>query len=265
VSHRVRGVALGAVALVAAIVVAIVVSGGRPLAPLPSPRAPIAPDLAVEPLVDFLSATSEDFSTQVLRFSATVINVGPGPLIVRAERSSSGDSRWRVAQWFTEADGGDDSARDTGANLVFGGHGHDHWHIAFGASYRLFDASGGELRSQTKAGFCFFDQVLARPTLAGPDPTPMYDTQGCGTQGSTSVVMGMTPGWSDPYFWQLDDQTVDITGLPDGRYRVTATADPDGWLTETDETNNETWAEIEIGSLPDLLRSVEVVSSAPAP
>jgi hypothetical protein len=263
VSHRVRGVALGAVALVGAIVVAIFVSGGRPLAPLPSPVAPTLPDLAVVPLADFLTGTDEE-GNQVLRFSATVINIGPGPLIVRADRQNASDARWRVAQWFEEP-GGTETARETGANLVFGGHGHDHWHIAYGASYRLLDAAGGEQRSRTKAGFCFFDQVLARPELAGSRTDPVYPNDGCGTPGSTHVAMGISPGWSDPYFWQLADQSVDITGLPDGRYRLTAVADPDRWLDETDETNNETWVELTIGTGADLLRTVEVVGSAPEP
>ena len=75
--------------------------------------------------------------------------------------------------------------------------------------------------------------------------------------------MGMSVGWSDPYFWQLEDQSVDITGLADGGYRLTAVADPDGWLSEVDETNNETWVELQIGTQADGLRTVEVTASAP--
>ena len=75
----------------------------------------------------------------------------------------------------------------------------------------------------------------------------------------------MSVGWSDPYFWQLEDQSVAVTGLADGRYRLTADADPDNWLTETNEANNETWVVIALGTLPDGLRSVEVVESAPEP
>ncbi len=77
--------------------------------------------------------------------------------------------------------------------------------------------------------------------------------------------MGMSVGWSDPYFWQLEDQSVDITGFPDGRYRLTAVADPDGWLMESDETNNATTAVLEIGTTADGLRSVELVETDPAP
>jgi hypothetical protein len=262
-NHRIRGLALLAAAGVVIAAVAIVAIGERPLAPLPSPaRAPMLPDLAVLPLFDFLVGTDEE-GGQVLRFSTTIENIGPGPLMIRAERTTSGSPTWRVAQLFREADGSQ-SATLTAANLVFGGHGHDHWHIAFGASYHLLDAGGGEVRSQTKAGYCFFDQVVARPDLAGPSPSPGTAAGDCGEQGSVTVRMGLSPGWSDPYFWQLEDQTVDITGLSNGRYRVTATADPDGWLTEADETNNETWAEIELAGEIAGLRTVEVVDSAGA-
>lgn len=54
-------------------------------------------------------------------------------------------------QWFEEADG-EPSGRLTGANLVFGGHGHEHWHLKFGASYRLLSEAGRQLASQTRAG-----------------------------------------------------------------------------------------------------------------
>lgn len=41
-----------------------------------------------------------------------------------------------------------------------------------------------------------------------------------------------------------------------------AVADPDGWLSEVDETNNETWVELQIGTQADGLRTVEVTASA---
>lgn len=153
----------------------------------------------------------------------------------------------------------------TGANLVLGGHGHEHWHLKFGVSYRLLTEEGRELASQTKAGFCFFDQVAYDPELADAPSDGVFAVRSCGKDGDTSVEMGMSVGWSDPYFWQLADQSVTITGLADGRYRLTADADPDDWLTETDEANNGTWVVIDLGTQPDGLRTVEVIDSAPAP
>ena len=230
---------------------------------VPAPRSPNLPDLVSLPLADFLVGTDEE-GNEALRFSSTIANAGDGPLMIRAGRAFGWSERWRVVQWFDEPDG-EPSGTVTGANLVLGGHGHEHWHLKFGVSYRLFSEDGRELASQTKAGFCFFDQVASHPELAGAPAEGVFKVSGCGRDGDTSVEMGMSVGWSDPYFWQLEDQSVTITGLADGRYRLTADADPDNWLTETNEANNETWVVIALGTLPDGLRSVEIVESAPEP
>jgi hypothetical protein len=42
------------------------------------------------------------------------------------------------------------------------------------------------------------------------------------------------------------EQSIDITSVPDGQYRIREIADPFDWFEETDETNNETWVDIDI-------------------
>jgi hypothetical protein len=65
------------------------------------------------------------------------------------------------------------------------------------------------------------------------------------------VTMGHSRGWGDTYPWGLVGQYLDITGLPDGRYRLRVTADgnsadrSDRFL-DSDETNNSTWADLQI-------------------
>ena len=209
--------------------------------------------------------TDGDTGDENLRFTASIANVGEGVLRLEARRPNGSSEEWQVVQAFDEPDG-QASGVVTGANLVFGGHGHEHWHLKFGATYRLTaDGSDDELASQTKAGYCFFDHERL-PDAAVDAPTePVILPASCGDRGSTEVDMGMSVGWSDPYFWQLTDQSVDITGFPDGRYRLTAVADPDGWLMESDETNNTTVAILDIGTTADGLRSVELVETDPAP
>jgi hypothetical protein len=255
-------------ALLAAILVvgagAIFVAGGGWLhESVPTPRSPRLPDLVSLPLTDLLVASDEE-GNEALRFSSTIANVGDGPLLIRARRAFGWNDRWNVVQWFEETAGAQ-SGRLTGANLVLGGHGHEHWHIKFGASYRLLSEDHRQLASQTKAGFCFFDQVAHATDLPGAPSESVYSNELCGKDGATSVDMGMSVGWSDPYFWQLEDQAVVISGLANGRYRLVADADPDGWLTETDETNNGTWVVFDLGTQADGLRTVEVVESADAP
>ena len=60
----------------------------------------------------------------------------------------------------------------------------------------------------------------------------------------SALEMGLSPGWQDPYTWLLPDQRLDITGLPDGKYRLVAKADPNNWFRETDERNNVTWVDL---------------------
>lgn len=264
-SPRLRLVAL----LLAAVgVVAVAVVLTRPtvaFTPEP-PRAPVYPDLVTLPLYDFLVGTDGDTGAENLRFTASIANTGEGELRLDARRANGSDEQWQVVQSFDEPDG-QPSGVVTGANLTFGGHGHEHWHLKFGATYHLTAAdSDEELDSQTKAGYCFFDHDrLPDADDAVAPAEAVYLPATCGDRGSTEVTMGMSQGWSDPYFWQLEDQSVEVTGLPDGRYRLTATADPDDWLSESDETNNTTVAILDLGTTADGLRSVALVETAPEP
>ncbi len=102
-----------------------------------------------------------------------------------------------------------------------------------------------DLVDQSKAGYYFFDHVPLDPEPGVAPSDPIFATGSCGDRGSTSIMMGLGLRWSDPYQWYLEDQSVDVSGMPDGRYRLLAIADPDGWIQESDETNNETWVDLE--------------------
>jgi hypothetical protein len=259
---RVRFLSLFLLVAAVAIGAMILTRGNREAIVIPEPRAPIYPDLVTLPLFDFLIGTEDRTGEEGLRFSTTIGNVGEGSLRIEGRRGNRSEADWSVIQWFDEPDG-QPSGTLTGANLVFGGHGHEHWHMKFGAAYRLFPADGeGELASQTKAGYCWFDQVRLEPEVPGSPVDRVHLPASCGEIDATTIDMGMSVGWSDPYFWQLEDQSVEITGLPDGRYRLTAVADPDDFLVESDESNNATWVELQIGTNDEGLRTVEVVDSA---
>ena len=68
--------------------------------------------------------------------------------------------------------------------------------------------------SLAKHGFCFWDNVEYRLTLAGAPQTPVYT--GCGSSSTLlSTTVGLSVGWGDIYPSRLDNQYVDITGLTD--------------------------------------------------
>ena len=230
--------------------------------PLPAPRAPAIPDLAMSPLYDIAISESIDGSSEYVSFTAAVANVGRGALIIHAVRADRRGA-WRVSQRFDEPDGSL-SETITPGDVVWGGHGHNHWHVHMGASYWLSrPGSRARIRTYEKVGFCFFDQLpLRRQPLDAPS-APRFPKTSCNGEDALEFTMGLSPGWSDPYQWTLPDQRLDVTGLPDGVYRLWSTADPGGWFRETDERNNLTWVDLHLGLSASPPR-LEIVGRGPA-
>lgn len=227
-----------------------------PLLLLQAPRDPVLPDLRMPRLSELIVGKSQSGTNFGLLFTASIANTGPGTFVLRAVAADS--DHWRVTQRFRERNGRLSEIPIPG-RLVFGGHGHDHWHIQLGATYELRRLPGGRVvRRYAKVGYCFFDQVQIRKRAA----KPRFARTTCGTRGMRVVTMGLSPGWSDPYQWTLPDQRLDITGLPAGRYRLYARADPGGWFRETNERNNDTWVDIVL-TLAGRLPKVKVVAVGP--
>lgn len=217
------------------------------------------PDLGIARLSDI--RISRSGSRRRLRYSTTIVNVGTGPFELHGRRNNTGASEMAVAhRIFDDAGGWRDVA--TPAVTIFSGDGHDHWHVRdlqLSALYRLDD--GALLARSDKRGFCFWDNVAHQLSLPGAPPSPEYHESGCGGPNSLSTAMGLSIGWGDIYPSTLPDQYIDVTGLPDGLYRLIVTADAEGWFAESDEDNNATWADIE---LYDRGRRVRVVSYGPS-
>jgi hypothetical protein len=67
------------------------------------------------------------------------------------------------------------------------------------------------------------------------------------------------------YSFALPGQSFDISELPDGRYRLWAEADTQGWFTEADTSNNVTWAIVELSTLPEGYRAIQIADVGPDP
>ena len=72
-------------------------------------------------------------------------------------------------------------------------------------------------------------------------------------------MMGLSVGWGDQYSASTNFQWIDITGLPNGRYRLTATADPSHLVSEISPHQQRA-----VGEDPYHRPSVTVLSTAPA-
>ncbi|MGI8998961.1 MAG: S-layer homology domain-containing protein, partial [Candidatus Limnocylindria bacterium] len=139
---------------------------------------------------------------------------------------------------------------------IFGGDGHNHWHVRDLATYELQNTAATIKRTGEKRGFCFFDNEEFDLTKPDAPQWPQYAVEDCGKLADTSITMGLSIGWGDRYAYTLPDQYINITGLPSGEYTLTATADDQGFLRERCEANNSTTAVLRItGSTVDVVSS----------
>ena len=76
--------------------------------------------------------------------------------------------------------------------------------------------------------------------------------------------MGLSPGWNDTYRQTLPGQSIEVTGLPDGKYRLITDVDEHGWFHETTRTNNRTWIDLELRMTPAGL-GANTIGTGPAP
>ncbi len=254
-------VGLTVVAIAAASALVALRVSGPPPPPLASPVDPRYPDLGMAPLSSLLVAIDETGRT-FLRFSATLVNVGVGPLLVAAHRPYPFTEDWNAVQRIEDGAGGY-SERPIGARLLFGGDGHDHWHVEGAEAHQLEKIDGEIVGGLVKSGFCYFDNVAYRTTLPGAPAAATHGARECGTQFDRDVAMGLSVGWGDEYQWYLLDQTIEITGVPDGRYRLRAIADPADQVIESDESNNDTWTVVDISTVAGV-RQVVTVEQGPA-
>jgi hypothetical protein len=227
---------------------------------LPAPAASTSkhPDLGMARLSDV--SLSRTGGRARLYFSATVVNVGQRDFMLHAERATT-SSVFSVVQRIG-ADGGGTTEVPTTAQLAFGGDGHNHWHVKDLQHYELKRLDNGvKVGTSAKSRFCFFDNDAYRLSLPGAPQHRVHGGGGWGSTSSLTVDMGLSVGWGDTNPSTLPDQFIDVTGLTAGRYRLVATADPDGLFVEGSESNNVTWVDVQLnGSGP---KSAEVVAYGP--
>ena len=222
-----------------------VLVGGLMFAAAPAPAASahdVLPDLGMAKLTDLQLTKFSDGRT-VLRYSTTIVNVGAGAFELHGARTSP--SEMNAAQRIFDSSG---AFRDvvTPATMVFGGDGHNHWHVNKLETSELIALNGNRAGTSTKRGFCFWDNIPYRLTMPGAPRNPLYQSAGCGTLDSSTVAMGLSVGWGDEYSATLPDQFIDVTNVAPGRYRLLVTADSQNWFAEINELNNQTWVDLQL-------------------
>jgi len=110
---------------------------------------------------------------------------------------------------------------------------HNHFHFEEYALYTLqpVDAPGASQRTSQKTTFCVIDNTPIDLNLTGAPSSGVYSV--CG-----NLKQGMSVGWGDTYGSYLAGQSIDVSGLPDGRYNLIIDVDPQTRLLEVTDSDN---------------------------
>lgn len=188
---------------------------------------PLLPDLRALPASDLRISTPSDGHTYLL-LSATTWN-GDEALELVGGAGDPLTGKQPVYQRVYNSDGS--STLYLAGSFEFHP-AHNHVHFTDYALYTLqpVDAPGGSARTSSKTTFCIIDTTRVK-RLPGSPKRPVYTT-------CSSTVQGMSKGWGDTYPYYLAGQAIDISGLPDGDYRLTIEADYKNRIIEGDDSNN---------------------------
>jgi len=244
------------------VVLSVLALSVAPLAAAPSAAAAedLLPDLKMSEMYNMQIERGGSGAFK-LRFGTIVWNVGDGPLDVKASNRVD-NVMYDVAQVIHSRGGAQREYVPPGATAFYAGDGHDHWHISTFIVIALFPTDGTgtavqasptyNQRGLRKIGFCLTDLVRA-PAVLRPSNSANrigFPVSGCGVDSSQQVRMGISVGFGDDYKPFFNHQSVDITGLQSGTYRLCATVNPNGvWLeNDEDRVNNSSWVDIDLDS-----------------
>jgi hypothetical protein len=205
----------------------------------------LLPDLQMAPIYGL--QLQDKNGRKRLRFGTIVFNVGQGNIEIRS-RDRSGNTMRRLSQKVYRSDGSVRTLNKPEARSFWAGDGHYHWHIARFIIVSLRPLAGPDPDANTrylrKIGFCLVDTVT-NPEWSNADiGSPSYF--GCGDHESRHVRIGITVGWGDVYSPETSFQSIDVSDVPAGAYRICATVNPRGTWTEMGEnhTNNSYWMDM---------------------
>ena len=221
----------------------------------PTAVVPVAAGGAIDLLPDLQMAqpysvqvTTTESGRKKLRFGTIAFNVGDGAIEVRAG-DRNGREMQNVRQWIHRSDGSGRAVAKPEARVFYSGDGHDHWHVARFIVVRLTSLETADTQRRIrKIGFCLLDSVSMSAAERPPNSPsgPVYFS--CGTLQNTKIRVGVSVGFGDNYPPDFAHQSIDVTGLPTGTYRLCATVNPHGIWTEKNNnfSNNSFWMDLDL-------------------
>ena len=183
-----------------------------------------------------VDASEATVTHNVLRFSNTTWNSGPGKLEMRGlidSKTKAGPATQRV---YDDSGGSTDFA--TGTFYYHAAHSHYHYddwgryELWTKADYDAWLASGKTKGTPTvgsKTTSCMIDEEFIRGDIPNQPYPEVYGTGGCFPDGQGKMLQGISPGWGDTYDYFRFEQWIDLGpsgSLPDGQYVLRSVADP---------------------------------------
>ncbi len=207
------------------------------------------PDLAMVPPYDF-SIETNGAGRKLLRFTTIIVNIGAGPFQLYGyddedDEATIGDILSIHQQ--IKLSNGTFVTRPSTARMQWADDGHNHWHILGYQQFKLQRLNTEVVGAGAKTGFCSLDSY---PYGSGKPGVYVGANWVCQVAPNGRVPMGTSRRWGDIYGSDLAFQWVDVTGLPNGTYKLKVIADPPyksgGRFLESDDTNNRSWTRIRI-------------------
>jgi hypothetical protein len=202
----------------------------------------------------YTDETAQFGATKCLRFDNDIRNVGEGPLVLRF--SYAPDAFVNNCKMEQEIIGGDGTVADRDAGPCIFHPQHAHFHYQNMGTYELYAVDGSmrpasqPIAKSAKVGFCTIDvddftfgtersrpRSYSFPTCNVPNAvTAGIPTLGPFGPGYPPEYMGISPGWGDIYTWDLPQQYIDISKVPDGVYEVVSKSNPDAGILTADRS-----------------------------
>jgi len=237
------------------------------VAAMRAPENALLPDIAPLPPRDF--TIEHRGETMLLRFSTTYYNQGRGPLELRADSATANirddierDVFQRVYQEEPETETNEEYKNSKVGTFLWHQE-HVHYHFSDFIDYTLarINEDGAQIDADTvttKATFCIRD--VSRVELELPARAEEAAYRICGKD-----LQGISVGWADTYFADYPDQSVDITNLSSGMYRLTFTVNPEHVWEELDFHNNVSWVLIALDMEHGTVSVLEEYPASPPP
>jgi hypothetical protein len=179
----------------------------------------------------------------LLGFSAAASNVGNGPLTITGNRPNTSKPTMSAEQIISGPT--PQVVSDVGEMRYVVSPTHNHWHLLHFMRYELRRAgSTHAVVRDRKSGFCLGDRYRAPSPPLPKAPAQPLVTGHCGLYepASLSVSEGISVGYGDIYPAYVEFQDLPLDGLPDGRYVLVQTVNPEGRLRELSRANNSSSA-----------------------